>query len=145
MRRSALSDLLLDLDQRAILDSGVQLSQQRTIGRRSVTVHTRALRRLGLIVMALATLGGCVAADYGSSTGGYYSGGYAYSEYIYGYPGNSAGFGGFWVGVEHGHWPRRHGSRGNWHNHRSGWHGTRGNWHGHPVSPKLPFTRDIEA
>ncbi len=80
-----------------------------------------------------STLGGCVAANYGSYTGSYYPGGYAYPGYIYGYPGNSAGFGGFWVGGEHGHWPRWHGSRGNWHNHRSGWHGTRGNWHGHPA------------
>ena len=70
-------------------------------------MHTRALRRLGLVVMALATLGGCVAADYGSSTGSYYPGGYAYPGYIYGYPGNSAGFG-FWVGGEHGHWPSPH-------------------------------------
>ena len=35
-------------------------------------MHTRALRRLGLVAMALATLGGCVAADYWPYTGSYY-------------------------------------------------------------------------
>lgn len=92
-------------------------------------MHARALRRLGLVVMAMATLGSCVVTDYGTYTGSYYPGGYAYPGYVYGYPGNSVGFGGFWVGGGHGHWPGWHG-RSNWPNHRSGWHGTRGNWRG---------------
>ena len=56
-------------------------------------MHARALRRLGLVVMAIATLGGCVVTDYGSYTGSYYPGGYAYPGYVYRIPGE---FGRVW-------------------------------------------------
>ena len=93
-----------------------------------VTVHARALRRLGLVVMAMATLGGCVVTDYGSYTGSYYPGGYAYPRFwCLDYRGIRPGLavsglaGGMATGLD--------GTAGGG-QYRSGWHGTRGNWRG---------------
>ena len=86
MRRSALSDLLLSLMIHQGIILMIWINAQFSTAEFSSRSSVR-LRRLGLVAMALATLGGCVAADYWPYTGSYYLGGYANPGYIYRYPG----------------------------------------------------------
>jgi hypothetical protein len=83
----------------------------------SSAASTRLLRHLAIVMIGVATLGGCA---YGPGGGGYYAAPSAFPGDIYGYPAGSFGVGGVWIGGGHNHW-------------NNGWH----HWHGHPGSPGI--------